>query len=32
MQVVQSVVFRKITDADFFNINKPAGIEVGGGG
>lgn len=29
---VRGIVFRKLTDADFFNINKPAGIESGGGG
>ncbi len=32
MQKVRSLVFRKLTDADFFNINKPAGTEHGGGG
>ena len=29
---VKSIVFRKLTMADFFNINKPKGIEKGGGG
>ncbi|MCI0504420.1 HNH endonuclease [Candidatus Micrarchaeota archaeon] len=32
MQIVKSIVFRKLTDADFFHINKPAGTETGGGG
>jgi 5-methylcytosine-specific restriction protein A len=29
---IESLIFRKLTDADFFNINKPAGTEAGGGG
>ena len=32
MPLVEQLVFRKLTDADFFHINKPPGIEVGGGG
>ena len=32
MEAVRSVVFRKITDADFFNINKSPGTEARGGG
>ncbi len=32
MEILRSIVFRKLTDADFFNINKPAGTEQGGGG
>ena len=32
MEKVRRIIFRKLTDADFFNINKPAGIESGGGG
>jgi 5-methylcytosine-specific restriction protein A len=29
---VEQLVFRKLTDADFFNINKPSGVEERGGG
>ncbi len=29
---MQALVFRKLTGADFFNINKPPGIETRGGG
>jgi len=32
MKKVKSIVFRYITAADFFNINKPSGTEIGGGG
>jgi 5-methylcytosine-specific restriction enzyme A len=32
VQAVDQLVFRKLTDADFFNINKPSGIEEKGGG
>jgi len=32
MLKVASVVYRYLTDADFFNINKPRGTEAGGGG
>ncbi len=32
VQAVDRLVFRKLTDADFFNINKPSGIEERGGG
>lgn len=32
MKTVQYVVFRYLTHADFFNIYKPSGTEVGGGG
>ena len=32
MQLVERIVFRKLTDADFFNINKPSGVEERGGG
>ena len=32
MPFVKSIVFRKLTDADFFNINKPKKTEKGGGG
>lgn len=32
MHLVERIVFRKLTDADFFNINKPSGVEKGGGG
>lgn len=32
MEGVRSIVFRNLTDADFFNINKPSGTETGGGG
>ena len=30
--LVERLVFRKLTDADFFNINKPSGVEERGGG
>ena len=32
MPLLVSLIFRKLTDADFFNINKPQGTETGGGG
>jgi len=32
IEKIRSIIFRKLTDADFFNINKPPGTEVGGGG
>jgi len=32
MKTVQYLVFRYLTNADFFNIYKPSGTEVGGGG
>jgi 5-methylcytosine-specific restriction protein A len=32
MLLVESLVFRKLTDADYFHINKPPGTEDGGGG
>jgi hypothetical protein len=32
MEKVDYIIFRKMTDADFFHINKPAGTETGGGG
>lgn len=32
MREVRAIVFRYLTDADFFNMYKPAGIETGGGG
>jgi 5-methylcytosine-specific restriction protein A len=32
MKTIQFIVFRYLTDADFFNIYKPTGTEVGGGG
>lgn len=32
MKNVKSIVFRNLTDADFFNINKPQGVEDRGGG
>jgi len=32
MLLIESLVFRKLTDADYFNINKPPGMEEGGGG
>ncbi len=32
MEKVKSIIFRKLTDADFFNINKPSGTEARGGG
>ncbi len=32
MKEVKQIVFRYLTDADFFNINKPSGTETGGGG
>ena len=32
MPTVKSVIFRNLTDADFFNINKPRGSENSGGG
>jgi 5-methylcytosine-specific restriction protein A len=31
-KIVDSIVFRRITPADFFNINKVGGEEQGGGG
>ena len=30
--MISAIVFRYLTDADFFNINKPTGTEAGGGG
>ena len=30
--LLSAIVFRYLTDADFFNINKPIGTEAGGGG
>ena len=32
MRVVRAIVFRYLTDADFFNMYKPTGTEIGGGG
>ena len=32
LEKVKSIIFRKLTDADFFNINKPPGAEAAGGG
>ncbi|HDU8610350.1 TPA: HNH endonuclease [Morganella morganii] len=32
MERVKSIVYRHLTNADFFNINKPPGMELGGGG
>ena len=32
MEKVKSIIFRKLTDADFFHINKPPSAEKGGGG
>ena len=32
MRVVRAIVFRYLTDADFFNMYKPTGTETGGGG
>ena len=32
MKKVRFIVFRYITAADYFNINKPSGTEAGGGG
>ncbi len=32
MSEVQAIAFRYLTDADFFNINKPTGSETRGGG
>lgn len=32
MKKVKEVIFRYLTHADFFNINKPSGTEIGGGG
>ena len=32
MKTVRYIVFRYLTDADFFNIYKPRGTEIGGGG
>lgn len=29
---IKAVIFRNLTDADFFNINKPPGMEIAGGG
>ena len=31
MKLVKQVIFRYLTNADFFNINKPSGTEEGGG-
>lgn len=32
MKQIRAIAFRYLTDADFFNINKPSGTEDGGGG
>lgn len=32
MQRVRCIIFRRLTTADFFNINKPSGTEAHGGG
>ncbi|WP_413734386.1 hypothetical protein [Shewanella sp. BJSY2023SW005] len=32
MECVSKIVYRQLTDADFFNINKPRDMEQGGGG
>ena len=32
MNSINAIVFRYLTDADYFNINKPTGTEEGGGG
>lgn len=32
METARYIIFRELTDADFFNINKPRGTERGGGG
>lgn len=32
MDCVRKIVYRQLTDADFFNINKPRDMESGGGG
>lgn len=32
MENVEYIIFRELTDADFFHINKPRGVEEGGGG
>ncbi|MGD8786977.1 MAG: hypothetical protein PVJ60_06095, partial [Phycisphaerales bacterium] len=32
MRVVRAIIFRYLTDADFFNMYKPTGTEAGGGG
>lgn len=32
MLLVDSLVFRTLTETDYFNINKPSGMEKGGGG
>lgn len=32
MTPISKIIFRYLTDADFFNINKPSGTEEGGGG
>ncbi|WP_417689381.1 HNH endonuclease [Pseudidiomarina sp.] len=32
MKTVKHLIFRHLTQADFFNINKPPGTETGGGG
>ncbi len=32
MKSVRNIIFRNLTDADFFNINKPTGTESSGGG
>jgi len=32
MKAIHKIVFRNLTNADFFNINKPRGSELGGGG
>ena len=31
-ETANQIVFRRLTDAEFFNINKPKGTEVRGGG
>ena len=32
MESIKAIAFRYLTNAEFFNINKPAGTETGGGG
>ena len=32
MESIKAIAFRYLTNAEFFNINKPAGTEAGGGG
>jgi 5-methylcytosine-specific restriction protein A len=32
MKTANQIVFRRLTSADFFNINKPKGMEARGGG